>query len=197
MIAVSRGVRHTLAERPGAPGDIAVIPNVVVAPERPPEPPTPADGTVSLLTTGAFRAYKNYSCAIEALRHLPPAFQLTMVGDGRQFPALSRRAAELGVADRVAFLGRVDDVSAYLRRSHALVHPSLSETFGFSWWKPQITGFRWRRCPSAASTSSFPPTCPASWPVSSRRRLWPLRYRRWPTTACPATTSRARGSVGV
>jgi glycosyltransferase involved in cell wall biosynthesis len=132
MIAVSQGVRRTLAERPGAPGDIAVIPNVVVAPERPPEPPTPADGTVSLLTTGAFRAYKNYSCAIEALRHLPPAFHLTMVGDGRQFAALSRRAGELEVADRVAFLGRVDDVGAYLRRSHALVHPSLSETFGFS-----------------------------------------------------------------
>jgi glycosyltransferase involved in cell wall biosynthesis len=45
---------------------------------------------------------------------------------------LRRRVQDLGVADRVRFLGRVDDVSRYMRRSDLLLHPSLFETFGFS-----------------------------------------------------------------
>jgi glycosyltransferase involved in cell wall biosynthesis len=132
VIAVSGGVRRTLAERVGVDTDIDVIPNVVETAERPPASRPAARGTFSLLSTGAFRKYKNYSCAIDAMRHLPSAYSLTMAGDGPEFPALRRLAAEAGVADRVAFLGRVDDVSPYLYRSHALVHPSLSETFGFS-----------------------------------------------------------------
>ena len=36
------------------------------------------------------------------------------------------------MASRVRFLGRVGDVSAHLRSSDLLLHPSLFETFGFS-----------------------------------------------------------------
>jgi glycosyltransferase involved in cell wall biosynthesis len=132
VIAVSDGVRRAVAHRAGAGTDVVVIPNMVDTPSRAPGPRSAVRGTVSLITTGALRGHKNYSCALQALRHLPPEYRLTMAGDGPQLPALRSLAADLGLADRVAFLGHVDDLRPHLQSSHALVHPSLFETFGFS-----------------------------------------------------------------
>ncbi len=133
VIAVSEGVRAAVSTHwPDCP--ISVIPNIVEAPQRPPAPPRPASlgDEVRLLTTGAFRPYKNYVCAVEAMQHLSGRFTMRMAGDGRQFSQLRALAEQAGISARVQFLGRVPSVDSLLADSHLLVHPSLSETFGFS-----------------------------------------------------------------
>ena len=56
-----------------------------------------------------------------------PGFRLEVAGDGVAYQALEALAAELGLADRVRFLGNVQDVPGLLARASALALPSLSE----------------------------------------------------------------------
>jgi glycosyltransferase involved in cell wall biosynthesis len=130
-VAVSEGVARDVNRTFGA-GRVAVISNVVDIPAAPPRPSGSGSATVEMLTTGAFRPYKNYLTAVSSMRYLPEDYRLTLAGDGVQERMLHRSAQELSVADRVNFVGRVGDVSQYLRTSDLLLHPSLSETFGFS-----------------------------------------------------------------
>jgi glycosyltransferase involved in cell wall biosynthesis len=124
---VARDVRHTFGT-----GRVVVISNVVDVPAAPPRPSGSGAATVEMLTTGAFRPYKNYLAAVSSVKFLPPHYRLTLAGDGAQERMLRQSAKDLGVTDRVRFLGRVGDVSQHLHTSDLLLHPSLSETFGFS-----------------------------------------------------------------
>jgi glycosyltransferase involved in cell wall biosynthesis len=59
-----------------------------------------------------------------------PSFLLTMVGEGRHLAELQRRAAELGIAERVRFLGRLSGgraVREELDRSSLFILPSRTE----------------------------------------------------------------------
>ena len=55
--------------------------------------------------------------------------QLVFIGDGPMRPMLTARAAELGVADRVSFLGKLppDDVALWLAAANAVCVPSRRE----------------------------------------------------------------------
>ncbi|MFV2102837.1 glycosyltransferase family 4 protein [Micromonospora sp. LOL_024] len=131
VIAVSEGVarvvRQTTHGRP-----VVTIANPM--PLRPfVAPREVADQKrVSLLTTAAFRPYKNHSCALRALSLLPSNYHLTLAGDGAERDLLHGMADELELGDRVTFLGRVPGVERLLAEADALVHPSRAETFGFS-----------------------------------------------------------------
>ena len=70
--------------------------------------------------------------ALSTLRLLPDHYRLSLAGDGQQETVLRRRVDDLQLGGRVRFLGRLSDVSAQIRRSDVLLHPSLWETFGFS-----------------------------------------------------------------
>ena len=75
---------------------------------------------------------KGHHFAIEALRHLPRSVYLVCIGDGVLRSRLESYAREIGVADRVSFLGKLsrertlDELSSF----DVLVVPSLSESFG-------------------------------------------------------------------
>jgi glycosyltransferase involved in cell wall biosynthesis len=56
-----------------------------------------------------------------------PDFRLEIAGDGEARPGLEQLAGELGLGDRVRFLGTVRDVPELLARASALALPSLSE----------------------------------------------------------------------
>lgn len=60
--------------------------------------------------------------------------RLCVVGDGPERQALERRAAELGIEDRVIFTGFVadDDLPRYYWAATAYVHTALEESFGLS-----------------------------------------------------------------
>lgn len=59
-------------------------------------------------------------------------WRYTVIGDGPLRGDLEELAAELGMADRVSFLGSLahDDVKSWLRRSHAFVLPSVAASSG-------------------------------------------------------------------
>jgi len=68
---------------------------------------------------------------------MPPGdFQLLIVGDGPEDPALRRRAEELKVTDRVVWVGSIgsDEVPRYLSAMDVLALPSLTRRH----WKEQL-----------------------------------------------------------
>ena len=83
---------------------------------------------VVLLTVGHLTARKGHHLAIQALPVLPEA-TLLVAGDGWYAEGLRELAASLGVADRVRFLGHVDqeDLKDYYCAADALVLASSRE----------------------------------------------------------------------
>ncbi len=98
----------------------------------------PADrdwgGAIELLTVGRIDREKNPLLLVEAMAALerahPGRYSLTWVGTGPLEEDVRRRAAELGVADRIRMLGFVafgPELLALYREAHAFVHVSLTE----------------------------------------------------------------------
>jgi len=75
------------------------------------EPGAPIVGSV-----GCLAPRKDYGTLLAALAAIAPrrAFRCAIAGDGPERPALEARAAELGLAGRVAFLGERTDVDRLL-----------------------------------------------------------------------------------
>lgn len=136
VVSVSPLVAACLRERWGV-GSV-VIPNLLDLPAESPGrrgrfAANRAAGSrpVRLLTVGAARAVKNYDVLLRALPLLNLDWRLSMAGGGPQVAELRALAEKLGVAERVHWLGYVDDPHQLLVDSHLLVHPSASETFGY------------------------------------------------------------------
>ncbi|WP_114522008.1 glycosyltransferase [Altererythrobacter sp. ZODW24] len=87
-----------------------------------------------LATTGALIPRKGQEFVIGALAQLPDA-RLLLVGKGEDDAKLRALADELGVADRVHFLGSVDHdlLPIILSASDAMVLPSSSEGLANAW----------------------------------------------------------------
>ena len=86
-----------------------------------------------VLSVGRLEAVKRVDLAIRALAHVPGALRLKVAGTGTQGQAFAALAASLGVADRVDFLGEVDDETLLSLYSGALavVFPPYDEDFGY------------------------------------------------------------------
>jgi len=93
----------------------------------------PADGPL-LVCTGALIARKGQALVIAALARLPDA-RLALAGAGEDEHRLRVLAAELGVAERVHFLGvvRHDALARLLAAADAMVLPSVSEGLANAW----------------------------------------------------------------
>jgi glycosyltransferase involved in cell wall biosynthesis len=99
----------------------------------------PVDARV-LLSVARLTEQKGIDVAIRALPLLPDDTVLVVLGDGPERAALDTLAEELGVAGRVHLLGRVPDVSAWLRRAELLVHPARWEGFGLGVLEAMLAG---------------------------------------------------------
>lgn len=86
-----------------------------------------------------------------------PATTLTLVGDGPLRLDLEALAAELGIADRVDFRGRVDPdrVGAIYAEHDLLVHLSYAETFGLTCVEAAAAGLPVLAAESAGPTSTL------------------------------------------
>ena len=97
------------------PGIVRYVPNGVDLARFAPRPIRPETGApLTIGTVAALRAEKNLGRLLRAFAVLVrerPA-RLAIVGDGSERPGLEALAAELGVADRVDFLGHRDDTPA-------------------------------------------------------------------------------------
>jgi glycosyltransferase involved in cell wall biosynthesis len=125
---VSDDLADTL--RQVAPGArMTVVGNVVdTSAFSPPATRRPPGEAASLLNVAALAEKKGHVHLLEALTRLPGA-RLTIVGDGELRGDLERTAAELGVADRVAFTGEQpkEEVARLMRGADLFVLPSLAE----------------------------------------------------------------------
>jgi glycosyltransferase involved in cell wall biosynthesis len=152
-IGITRGLCDHLV-RGGMPAErVHQIPNF--AEETDPDPlpraqfDTP-DGVPLLLTAGRAHRNKGFDILLQALTQIPDAW-LWLAGDGPERTPLENLARELGLSERVRFLGWRQDVDALMRSADLFVCPSRHEGLG------SIVLEAWyHHCPIVATRSQGP-----------------------------------------
>lgn len=91
--------------------------------------PAELPGATRLLAMGRLHGNKGFDVALRALALLPGA-HLSIAGEGPQRGALETLGRDLGVADRVAFLGWRSDIGALLSACDVFVCSSRHEPLG-------------------------------------------------------------------
>lgn len=90
----------------------------------------PAAEPVRLVCVARFDAPKDHGTLLDAVARLAALdWQLDLVGEGPLEAAIRARAARLGIAARVHFLGYLPDAAPALARAQIFVLPSRSEAF--------------------------------------------------------------------
>lgn len=109
--------------------------------------PPASNERIRLLCVGHAAPYKNQLFVVCLVAHLLAAgvdAELWLTVDRRDSPAyfdeLCRTRRELKVEDRVVLLGRVDAVEDLYLKAHALIFPSISESFGFPLLEAMASG---------------------------------------------------------
>ena len=133
-LAVSREIAAELVERLGWPAErVEVAHNAVdverVAVAAPAGLRARLGGSETrplVLTPARLDAQKGHPILLEAIAELPEALFL-FAGEGPERGALEARAAELGVSERVRFLGRREDIPQLLAACDVFALPSLYE----------------------------------------------------------------------
>lgn len=135
VIAPSRWQRDRLvadgvpAERVHVAGGPVVVPDADGVPE-PLSPTCP-----SVVVACRLVRFKGVHHLIDASAASRVAHELHVIGDGAARQELEAQAARLGIADRVAFHGRLSptEVAQFVRRADVVAAPSLwPETFGMA-----------------------------------------------------------------
>lgn len=110
----------------------SVVPNATALESEEEPPASVTRRPASLLFVGRLRLRKGLEVALQALAMLSdgePEPRLLVAGDGEHRARLEALAEDLGLGDRVQFLGRQsrDEVRALMDRATVLVVPSLYE----------------------------------------------------------------------
>jgi glycosyltransferase involved in cell wall biosynthesis len=133
-LAVSRDIKQRVIQRLGFPeAKIEVVYNAVRverfhpagAPQQRAELTGGEDRPV-ILTAARLDPQKGHPLLLRAAANLPGVL-FAFAGDGPERETLEAQAAELGVGDRVRFLGQRDDVPELLRACDVFALPSLYE----------------------------------------------------------------------
>lgn len=136
-----------------APERVHLLPNFIDAAPAPPVPraelQTP-EGVTAILCLGRLHRNKGFDTAIQAVAALPDA-HLWIAGEGPEEAALKALAAELGITDRVHFLGWRRDIPALLAAADIFLCSSRHEPLG------NIVLEAWAHgCPIVAAASQGP-----------------------------------------
>lgn len=93
---------------------------------------TPSYGNF-VLSVGRIESVKRVDLLVSAMARVDNPIRLVVAGDGTQRANVERIAAEAGVADRVTFLGAVDDAQLLelYREALAVLYPPYDEDFGY------------------------------------------------------------------
>ena len=86
-----------------------------------------------VLSVGRIESVKRIDLAVRAMAHVDRPVRLIVAGDGTQRANTERAAHEAGVADRVTFLGAVDDgtVLRLYKEALAVVYAPFDEDMGY------------------------------------------------------------------
>jgi len=132
IVFVSRDIQRSLADRyRRIPQD--VIYNAIrpagEAPEGDPAPRLTPERAFRLGIVGRLKPIKGHDVLLRALARpgMPSGIRLYVFGEGPLEPSLRALAAELGLEDRVSFLGFRENMPGYLRQLDAMAMPSRHE----------------------------------------------------------------------
>lgn len=133
VVCVSNALKKAMQELTGTEREIDVLYNSVDS--RFTYVPKPAQENFTFVSAGNLIPVKRFDLTLEAFARLyreDPSVRLTIAGGGYLRQELEALAADLGVADAVAFSGRIprEQMSALLQGADAFVLPSDAETFG-------------------------------------------------------------------
>lgn len=137
VAAVGGDLAARMAPCADRPDPIRITPNLVRTDRFAACAPPAASGPLRLITVGALHPVKGLDILLEAAGHLKRAghsFELRIVGDGPERPALLRQIVELGLSSEVSLLGarsRADTARA-MAWAHIYVCASRCETFGLA-----------------------------------------------------------------
>ncbi len=137
LVGATNDLRRHIIEGGHSADQTAVIPNFV----NPPKPEVPADTarlTIELglqnkqvlFTPARLHPVKGLDLALTALSNLPDQYCYVIAGQGPEEAELKQQAKELGIADRVKFVGWTDNISQYCYLSDVFLVPSNHEPFG-------------------------------------------------------------------
>ena len=136
-ITITRSLADEMTTRHGPRARLAIVPDGVRLPQRPPSiiPEHPL-----VAYAGHLYAWKGVDVLLEALAQLPGVKGLIVGGHAAE-PDLGRvrqRAGELGLADRVTFTGLVEPVrvAEHLARASILVLPNPASAISTSFTSP-------------------------------------------------------------
>ena len=90
---------------------------------------TPTSGRIILFVANDF-VRKGLPALLQALQTLPDDVRLLVVGNASQTPQFEATAKALGVAQRVQFLGPVQNMHMVYCAADVLAHPTLEDSFG-------------------------------------------------------------------
>ncbi|HEY4030483.1 MAG TPA: glycosyltransferase [Caulobacteraceae bacterium] len=132
LVANTRDIERWIVRRGWPAGKVSYIPNFAEpgagAPIDRALHDTPADAPL-LLGMGRLHASKAHDISIRALAELPGAY-LWIAGSGPLEGELKALADQVGVSDRVRFLGWRDDAPSLYRTADACLFPSRFEPLG-------------------------------------------------------------------
>lgn len=86
----------------------------------------------SLIMVSRFASSKDQETVIRAMQHIDPEATLRFVGDGENLEHCKQVASELGLTDRVQFLGARSDVAELVAESYIGIQSSNWEGFGLT-----------------------------------------------------------------
>ena len=132
VVALTRGTADWIEQH--VPGSrLAVIPNPVHFPLPRAEPiltPVTGDGRKRLLAVGRLHADKGFDLLIQAYARLAashPDWDLVILGEGDERPALEAQVREAGLESRIAMPGRAGNVGDWYDSAHLYVLTSRFE----------------------------------------------------------------------
>lgn len=88
----------------------------------------PVDGRLVLFVANDY-ARKGLDALLQAMTQLPADVRLAVAGSTRQAPKYQQQAEQLGLTQRVHFLGSLKDLSPAYAAADCLVHPTLEDSF--------------------------------------------------------------------
>lgn len=89
-----------------------------------------ADGQILLGHVGLFHKQKNHPFLINVFAQIcckSDRYRLILIGEGEERPAIEKQVAQLGLQNKVLFLGNQSDVQNWLQALDIMVFPSLFE----------------------------------------------------------------------
>jgi glycosyltransferase involved in cell wall biosynthesis len=117
---------------------------VYLGADVPDAPHESGNGVVRVVTVAHLVARKRHEVVLRALSQLEPARRpdYLVIGDGPRRKPLEHLAADLGVADRVRFLGQLPNPEAVARAAGCdlFVMPGVEEPFGVAFVEAMAAG---------------------------------------------------------